>query len=151
MRLALHAVSHIGLCVSDLEVSLCFYRDLLGFRERDRLEVQGDLASRLLQLADVDLVAVYLERDGLTLELLHYRNPESVAGERARPMHQHGFTHLSLQAEDPSAVLGGFRDAGVEVLESTIVKVGDVVVAFLLRDPDGQTLEITAARKPARD
>ena len=151
MSLALHAVSHIGLCVSDLEVSLGFYRDLLGFRERDRLEVQGDLASRLLQLADVDLVAVYLERDGLTLELLHYHHPESVAGDRARPMHQHGFTHLSLQAEDPCAVLGEFRDAGVEVLESTIVKVGDVVVAFLLRDPDGQTLEITAARKPARD
>lgn len=151
MGLKLHAVSHIGICVSDLEQSLGFYRDLLGFRETNRLEVQGVLASQLLQLPDVDLAAIYLERDGLTLELLYYRHPDGLAGERPRPMNQHGLTHISLQAEDPAAALAEFRAQGVEVLDSTVVQVGGAVVAFLLLDPDGQTLEITAVRKLGGD
>ena len=144
--LELHAVSHIGLCVADLERSLGFYRDLLGFRERDRLEVHGPLAAQLLRLQDVDLVAVYLERDGLTLELLHYRHPEGTAAIRSRPMNQHGLTHISLQAVAPGAALAELRRQGVEIAEATVVQVKGSVVAFLFQDPDGQTLEITAVR-----
>jgi len=137
-------VSHIGLCVGDLDRSLSFYRDLLGFEERSRLEVQGALASRLLQLPEVDLEAVYLERGGFTLELLHYRSPGAVDGEDPRPMNQRGLTHISLPSPDPGAAMDAFRAAGVAVLEPSVVRVGDVVVAFLLQDPDGQILEITA-------
>ena len=140
----LSGVSHIGLCVADLARSLAFYTALLGFEEKSRLEVQGALASQLLQLAEVDLEAVYLQRGDFTLELLHYRSPGAVDGETPRPMNQRGLTHISLQSPDPGAALETFRAAGVAVLEPTVVRVGDVVMAFLLQDPDGQILEITA-------
>ena len=151
MGLELHAVSHIGLCVSDLDRSMSFYRDLLGFRERNRIEVRGPLASQLLQLAEVELEAIYLERDGLVLELLAYRSPGTLAGPSPRPMNQTGLTHLSLQASDPGGLLDEFRQRGVEVREATVVRLGDRVVAFLLQDPDGQTLEITAVPQGSVD
>jgi len=65
--------SHVGICVSDLERSLAFYRDALGFREVGRLDVTGEAPETLLGLRDVDLEAVFLERDGVRIELLHYR------------------------------------------------------------------------------
>ena len=65
-------LSHIGICVSDLERSVRFYRDVLGFEEMSRLQVKGAEAERLLQLAGGELQAVYLQRDGTRIELLFY-------------------------------------------------------------------------------
>jgi catechol 2,3-dioxygenase-like lactoylglutathione lyase family enzyme len=39
--MAVRRFSHLGLCVADLERSLRFYRDGLGFRERSSLDVGG--------------------------------------------------------------------------------------------------------------
>src|SRR5947208_880691 len=64
----LERLTHVGLCVSDLERSLRFYRDLLGFRPVKEIEVEGEPADTLLGLRDVKLRAAYLERDGVTLE-----------------------------------------------------------------------------------
>ena len=62
--------SHVGICVSDLDRSLAFYRDALGFHEVGRLDVTGDAPETLLGLRDVDLEAVFLERDGVRIELI---------------------------------------------------------------------------------
>ena len=72
--------SHVGLCVRDLERSLRFYRDGLGFREVSRLEIAGAPTAELLELPDVRLEARFLERDGLRLELLRYATPAPTAG-----------------------------------------------------------------------
>src|SRR5947209_4184574 len=74
----LERLTHIGLGVSDLGRSLRFYRDLLGFRPVHELEVEGEPAATLLGLPDVKLRAAYLERDGVTLELLHFARPPGV-------------------------------------------------------------------------
>ena len=57
-------LSHIGVCVSDLERSVAFYRDALGFRQISAIDVSGADADALLELEGVKLRATYLERDG---------------------------------------------------------------------------------------
>ena len=64
-------VSHVGICVSDWKKSLRFYHDVLGFRYVQELELSGEPSSTLMQLEDVDLRALYLEREGVRIELLH--------------------------------------------------------------------------------
>ena len=39
--MSIQRLSHIGICVSDLQRSLGFYRDALGFRELSRIAVEG--------------------------------------------------------------------------------------------------------------
>jgi len=135
--------SHLGLCVADLDASLRFYRDALGFRERTRLEVSGALAERLLQLQSLQLEAVYLERDGLRLELLHFASPGHTGEPNARPMNGLGLTHLSLRISDVDAVLGRVLDAGGRVLEETRMDApGGAVVAVFILDPDGTRIEL---------
>ena len=68
-------LSHLGLCVSDLPRALAFYRDGLGFGEVARLDFDDAGTQRLLGLRGAKLEAVYLRRDGTTLELLHFPQP----------------------------------------------------------------------------
>lgn len=123
-----------------------FYCDLLGFAKRDELEVDGPLPSQLLGLPGVDLRAIYLERDGMVIELLHFRAPATEGGVPARPFNVAGFTHLSMQAEDPAVALADLREAGVRIDEGSVLEIADSVVAFFCLDPDGQRVEITVAR-----
>src|SRR2546428_13485519 len=115
----LERLTHIGLGVSDLGRSLRFYRDLLGFRPVHELEVEGEPADTLLRLPDVKLRAAYLERDGVTLELLHFARPPAPPPRR-RPMHEHGLTHLSFRAADLDATLAALRPAGERGLHDTL-------------------------------
>ena len=48
--MSVQRLSHIGVCVSDLERSVKFYRDALGFRELSRLAVEGAESERLLDI-----------------------------------------------------------------------------------------------------
>ena len=138
--------SHIGLCVTDADRSMEFYCDLLGFTKSDELEVEGPLPSQLLGLEGVDLRAIYLERDGMVVELLHFRAPASESDTGPRPFNVAGFTHLSMQAEDPGMTLEELRQAGVPIVEESVLRIGEAVVAFFCLDPDGQRVEITGAR-----
>jgi glyoxylase I family protein len=136
-------VSHIGICVSDWRRSLRFYHDVLGFRYLHELEVSGEHASRLLQLDDVVLRAVYLEREGLRIELLHYEQPGHVAETTPRPLNRLGFTHFSLRVDDLDAFVQELRDAGVEVRDDTRIEIPAVhTKAVFISDPDGALIEL---------
>lgn len=134
---------HIGICVSDWRRSLHFYRDVLGFRYLRELEVSGEFASRLLQLENVELRAVYLEREGMRIELLHYEQPGPVPGATPRPMNQLGLTHLSLRVDDLDGVVRELREAGVEVRADTRIEIPAAhTKAVFISDPDGALIEL---------
>ena len=83
-------VSHIGICVSDWRQSLRFYHDVLGFQYLYELELSGEPSSTLLQLEDVAFRAVYLEREGVRIELLHFEKPGHTREPTPRPLNQLG-------------------------------------------------------------
>jgi catechol 2,3-dioxygenase-like lactoylglutathione lyase family enzyme len=151
MTLPIQRLSHIGICVSDLERSLRFYRDLLGFTPEHDLEVAGQPTDMLLRLRDVRLKAIYLVRDGVRIELLHFASPPAPAP-RARVMNEPGLTHLSFRVADLQAVVRALRDAGERVLDDTLLDFPDFhSAACFVVDPDGQLVELVQAPgDPAR-
>ena len=140
--MGIQRVGHLGICVADLPRSLRFYRDLLGFRELSRLEVAGTETDRLLGLQNVKLSAVYLERDGMRIELLDFASPELLEAPAPRPMNQLGLTHLSVRVKDLGAVVDELRSAGVQVLEATRISVAAGSAAVFVTDPDGTRIEL---------
>jgi len=142
-------VSHLGLCVSDLPRALAFWRDALGFREGKRLDVSGEVPEVLLGLKDLDLRAVFLERDGLRVELLHYASPGHRGAGEPRPMNALGFTHLSLRVADLDAALAAVEAAGGRVLRATRVREPrSGRGAVFVTDPDGTRVELVDAPMP---
>jgi len=135
-------LTHIGICVSDMQRSLAFYRDLLGFRFEHELHVEGEPSDTLLRLRGVVLDAAYLARDGVRIELLRFASPPAPA-RRARAMHEHGLTHLSFRVADLDATLAALRTAGERVLDETIIRIPAVqAAACFIVDPDGQLIEL---------
>lgn len=141
--MAIQHLSHIGLCVADLTESLRFYTQGLGFRERHRLEVAGDHAERLLEIPGLELEAVYLERDGVCVELLHYRAPGHTGDNTPGPMNARGLTHLSLVTDDLAGDLDRLEALGGRALDSTRIDnpAYNSSVIFVL-DPDGTRIEL---------
>ena len=145
-------LTHIGICVSDLERSLRFYRDLLGFKYISELEVAGEPSDTLLELRDVKLRAVYLERDGTRIELLHYTSPGSEGDGAPTPMNRLGLTHLSLRVDDLEGLLKQLEKAGVRSLKATnVYNPRFQAGAIFITDPDGTRIELVMAPgDPAR-
>jgi catechol 2,3-dioxygenase-like lactoylglutathione lyase family enzyme len=135
-------LTHIGICVTDVERSLRFYRDLLGFHFEHDLHVEGEPSDTLLALRGVNLDAIYLARDGVRIELLRFASPAAPPARR-RVMNEQGLTHLSFRVADLDATLAALRAAGARVLDETIIRMPDFhAAACFIADPDGQLIEL---------
>jgi lactoylglutathione lyase len=128
--------NHLGQCVTDLDRSRRFYEDLLGFVVEREIQPPDDPSSTLLRLPQpLGLTALYLRRDGLVLELLHFAAGHAPARERA--MNEPGLTHISVSVDDVEAVCARVPQFGGAVLEDTNIGSG-----IFIRDPDGQLIEL---------
>jgi lactoylglutathione lyase len=136
--------SHLGICVSDLQRSLRFYCDGLGFDEVASHQVGSEFA-RLMELEDVRLESRMVTRDGVTIELLSFAHPEPFGDRGRRPMNQFGLTHLSLRVDDVDAVAAEVVRLGGEVVRTTRTTL-DFASSRLdfvyCTDPDGVRIEL---------
>lgn len=136
-------LTHVGICVSDLDRSLRFYRDVLGCKEVGRLEMDGGAADKLNDMEGVKVRAIYLERDGWRLELMRFLAPGWSGSSTLRPMNQPGLTHLSFRVADLDAVCADLEAAGGSLLpETRIGKEGSPTRVIMALDPDGMRLEL---------
>jgi catechol 2,3-dioxygenase-like lactoylglutathione lyase family enzyme len=141
--MAVRHFSHVGLCVSDLEASLSFYCDGLGFRRLHSLEVSGQPLETLVAIPSARLEAVFLERDGTRIELLHYLEPGTCGSLEPAPMNRLGLTHLSLRVDDLDASVDRLRLVGARVLDASRVWNPDFQAgAIFVCDPDGLRVEL---------
>ncbi len=132
-----NVVNHVGLCVTDIARSRRFYEEALGFVFQRDLRAPDEFTAPLMGLdAPVGLSAVYLTLGASILELLHYERPENPPSQH-RSLNEPGLTHLSLTVDDLGVTLQRVRDLGGEVVESS-----DIKVAIMVRDPDGQLIEL---------
>jgi catechol 2,3-dioxygenase-like lactoylglutathione lyase family enzyme len=136
-------LSHFGLCVADLERSLRFYCEGLGFQQAGALDVAGEPSATLLELPGVALRARWLERDGFRLELLHYPAPGATGDGRARAMNERGYTHLSFRVADLDAATAHLEALGGRRLAHTRIDNPQLGMrALFVLDPDGARLEL---------
>lgn len=141
--MSVRKLSHHGLCVSDLERALAFYRDGLGFREISRLTFTDPGTQRLLGLPGARLDAIYLRRDGCTLELLHFPWTGTQRADGPRPMNRVGLTHLSFLVHDLDAAVARLEGLGGAVLRETRLDGGNAGPSVVFAtDPDGTRIEL---------
>lgn len=131
------AYNHIGLCVSDVARSRQFYEQVLEFAFWWEMDAPDEPTAVLLQLdKPVGLHAAYLVRDGLILELLCY-HPDRQVPARTRSMAEPGLTHLSFSVRDVDETLRRVEQHG-----GSIVEPSRSAAAVMIRDPDGQLIEL---------
>jgi glyoxylase I family protein len=132
--------SHVGLCVSNLDRARRFYVDGLGFEDFARFEIDRPLAA----MDDAcDLTSCFVQKDGLRLELLYFRQP-TPSGSPSTRRTQLGLTHLSFVVDDVDAAATDLVAFGGTIVDGT--RSGDddpeVVQIVFLADPDGNRIEL---------
>ena len=132
--------THLGLCVSDLDASLRFWRDGLGFETREVLELGSEWADALEVESPAEFTSHFIRKGALEFELLFYKSP-APTGEASRSRGQIGLTHLAFGVDDLDAALEHLVAHGGTVLETTRTALGPVELAFVA-DPDGTRIEL---------
>jgi len=68
-------IRHTGIVVNDLDASLYFYRDLLGFQVAKQMEESGSYIDNMLALEGVKVTTCKMTSpDGQMIELLQYHS-----------------------------------------------------------------------------
>jgi lactoylglutathione lyase len=134
------AFSHVAICTSDLDRSLRFYTEALGF-ELERTLAFDRPFDTLTELPGLRARAHFLKRDGVTLELLGYDEPAPVGPAERRPMNQLGFTHMGLVVGDLDGVAQAVEAHGGHSHRHTRVA-GPAGQMMFCTDPDGVRLEL---------
>ena len=109
--------SHFGICVSDLDRSLRFYCDGLGFTQAEQHQIGPDFAV-LMELDDVELTSQFIRKGDTTIELLAFVVPSPEGDPVRRAINHLGLTHLSFRVDDlpgDGRVAAGPRRSGRRV------------------------------------
>ncbi|MEY2537786.1 MAG: hypothetical protein QOG67_1526 [Verrucomicrobiota bacterium] len=137
------AADHTGITVSNLERSLAFWRDVLGFELSHRAHHTGDLASEVTGVQGAEISIAVLKGYGHKIELLEYLAPPDRKRVDLRPCDV-GSVHVAFTVDDLDAVISaiaayGWNPAGAPQTLTSGPNAGKRVA--YVRDPDGTTIE----------
>ena len=142
-------IHHTAISTGDIERSLRFYKDLLGFEEVFALDWKAGTKSidQIVGLKDSSSQVVMLKAGNACVELFQYATPTPKPGDPNRPVCDHGITHLCLQVEDIDAEYERLKAAGM-TFHCAPQKAGKGLRATYGRDPDGNVVELLEVEDP---
>lgn len=141
-------VVSVGMTVRDLDTSVAFFRDVLGFEKASEEEVAGDPYERLTVVFGVRLRVARMTLGDEAVELTEFLAP------RGRPVpvdsrsNDGWFQHVAIVVSDRDAAYRRLRKHKVEhastgpqtLPEWNTAAAG--IRAFYFKDPDGHVLEV---------
>jgi len=142
--LGIRTVDHTGFTVTDLDRSLAFWRDVLGFEFSHRVHHTGSLAAEVTGVPGAEISLAVVKAPGHKIELLQYHAPPDRKKVALRPC-DFGFAHVGLVVDDLDFVIGkiaasGWNAAGQPQTLISGPNAGRRVI--YVRDPDGMTIEL---------
>jgi len=137
------AADHTGITVSNLERSLAFWQNVLGFDLSHRTHQTGKLASEITGVPGAEISLAVLKGFGHKIELLEYLAPPNREHIDPRPCDV-GSVHVAFTVDNLDGVLStmaasGWRAAGKPQTLKSGPNAGKRVI--YVRDPDGTTIE----------
>ena len=135
--------NHTSFTVSDLDRSLAFFQDVLGFEVTSKAPRDPRAIQTITGVEDAEVMIAYVRAPGHSLELVQYLGPDDRGAVRPRPCDV-GFAHVAFDVDDIDAVLAAAEAFDVRPISPPYTtdagpNAGKRVV--YARDPDGITIE----------
>lgn len=133
---------HVALSVSDLERSVSFYTNLLGFEKVDVIECPREIGlGDIVGIPGCSARIVHLRLGGMILELFEYLSPRGRPISPERTQADNGLTHLGFDTKDIHSDYKRLQEAGVKFYNKPI-KYRPGVCNVYFYGPDGETCEL---------
>jgi catechol 2,3-dioxygenase-like lactoylglutathione lyase family enzyme len=146
-KLPIDSVAHTGITCSDIDASIAFYRDVLGFPVTEKHRVGGAFFEQVTGVQGAEIDIAYVDGPGHRIELLSYAAPEDRRPSTLRPCDP-GFLHLSFYVDDIEAVVEAVKAHGYEPVNPIPERPRSGVRGIYTRDPDGVVLEFMELPPP---
>lgn len=138
----IEALEHVGLSVADLERSIAFYRDMLGFTLVRIVESQPTMRlGDVVGLPGAAARIAHLTLGTTMLELFEYQDPRGRPIAPDRTQADHGFIHIGLRSSDTRADHARLAARGVRFIHDPLEYRPGVWIAYF-RGPDGEVCEL---------
>jgi glyoxylase I family protein len=151
----IRAIDHINIVVADLDRSVRFYTDVLGFKKTNEATLEGEWIDRIVGLRGVKGRVVYVVAPAgePRLELLCYDAPKGSTADFNSHSNTVGLRHIALRVDDIHATVARLRGAGAKVFSEPVRvpagvvrhSAGEKTLVYFL-DPDGVILELAEYR-----
>jgi catechol 2,3-dioxygenase-like lactoylglutathione lyase family enzyme len=148
--MTIRGVVHTSFTVADMESSLSFWTEALGFRLVARGPWQSDALGRVVGVPGVKMDIAILEGYGHGIELIACYTPEAEALD-VQP-HRPLASHLAFDVDDIKATTRTLLDAGASLqgeIDFLDDDPNDSGWAVYLRDPNGIIIELIQAAESA--
>ena len=147
MNFRVLGTNHTSFTVSNLDRTIAFFRDCLGFELVSKAPRDPALVSRITGVDGADMMIAFVKAPGHTIEFIEYRTPKTKGVVKARPCDT-GFAHLAFNVDDADAAVAAAERYGVKPIAPPVAidqgpNKGRKVV--YLRDWDGVTIEFIEA------
>ncbi|MBI4596544.1 MAG: VOC family protein [Candidatus Tectomicrobia bacterium] len=139
----IQGIHHTAISTGDIERSLRFYRDLLGFETVFSFDwkVGTERLDKITGLKDTSARVVMLKTGNACVELFEYKTPKPKPGDAMRPVCDHGITHICLEVTDIEGEYERLKAAGM-VFHCPPQGSERGLRATYGRDPDGNVVEL---------
>jgi methylmalonyl-CoA/ethylmalonyl-CoA epimerase len=129
---------HCGISVPDLEASIAWYRDMLGFSviKRQTLDV-------------VSAKIAFLKHGEFLIELFEIKDASPLPDDRRHPNRDictHGTKHIAFSVDNVPKFIDSLKKRGVDIAMD-VNMMGDKAMAFI-RDNSGNLIEIVEVGSP---
>jgi len=137
------STNHTSFTVSDLDRTVAFFRDGLGFELTSRSPRSQAVMEGITGLAGASATIAFLQGPGHRIELVQYHGPDDRGAVAGRPCDA-GFAHVAFDVDDMDAAVAtaeryGFRPFRPPMTVDRGPNAGGRAV--YLRDGDGVALE----------
>lgn len=134
-------IRHSGIVVDDMEMSLHFYKDLLGFKIEKQMQEGGSYLEMVLALDGVDVKTCKLSAgDGSLIELLEFNSHPQKKKERA--LYDIGISHIAFTVEDVQSTYRKLSSLKVPFLSEPQRSPDLYAKVAFCRAPEGTYIEI---------
>ncbi len=144
----IRGIHHTAISAVDLERSIRFYRDLMGFEEvMDFSRPEGTPNMNATHaLKETSGRVVLLKAGNSMIELFQYATPTPIQADASRRLCDHGITHFCIDVDDIDAEYERLKAAGMS-FHCPPVDYGTVKTTYG-RDPDGNVIELQEIKSP---
>ena len=133
-------LEHTALSVANLDRSVAFYRDILGFQLALMIEPRADgLLGTIAGLPGARARIAHLRFGDQMLELFEYIQPRGQPAPRTQA--DHGFIHIGFRTDDARGDYRRLRELGVE-FRSAPVEFRPGVWGAYFCGPEGEACEL---------